>query len=132
MADEDEDIFLLKIAGKPVDQRLKQSYLNIFNNETATDEKITLLLDLVNHQATATAPRQANSDYLDLFYLNFETAANLSNPQTLVDILKSADSAKRTLYINSFELNLPKKVKFLRRNCCPDRLHLQQERSRAY
>jgi len=101
VSDEDEDFFLLKIAGKPIDQRLKESYINIFNNGTATDEKITLLLDLVNHQATATAARQANSDYLDLFYLNFEAAANVNNSQTLVDILKSADSAKRTLYINS-------------------------------
>jgi hypothetical protein len=101
VSDEDEDFFLLKIAGRPIDQRLKQSYVNIFNNGTATDEKITLLLDLVNHQATATAARQGNSDYLDLFYLNFETAANISNSQILVDILKSADSPKRTLYINS-------------------------------
>ena len=99
VSDEDEDFFLLKLAGKPIDQRLKESYVNIFNNGTATDEKITLLLDLVNHQATATPARQANSDYLDLFYLNFEAAANVNNGQTLVNILKSADSAKRTLYI---------------------------------
>jgi len=60
VSDEDEAFFLLNIAGKPVDQRLKDSYLNIFKNGTVTDAKIELLKNFVDHQ-TSGSPNSKNS-----------------------------------------------------------------------
>lgn len=100
VSDEDEAFFLLNIAGKPVDQRLKDSYLNIFKNGTVTDAKIELLKNFVDHQ-TSGSPK-ATSDYVDLFILNYDTQSNLTNANSLLNILKSSVPNKNT-FISSLE-----------------------------
>jgi len=76
-------------------------FLANFNAMTDVNtEQSTAILNLINHQDTATPTTlKANGDYLDIFYKNL--TSNITTASTLVDIIKAPDSTTRTRYIDS-------------------------------